>query len=190
MISAGRDPAALHQVTPVVDRLAQRVLEATVVRTDATGLKVLDPTSAAHIERGTVWCYVGDDRDVVFRYTPTGEGETGPWTFLAGRVGYVQADAASVFDRVQHAAATLLADGHVEEAVEVVVAALAAVLEQTREEASLFFRLLVRRYEHQASWRCRARGHHNPVPTAPWTARYASAPHSHRASVISGHGTR
>ncbi len=38
--------------------------------------------------------------DVVFRYAPTGEGATGPWEFLAGRTGYVQADAASVFDRV------------------------------------------------------------------------------------------
>ena len=24
-----------------------------------------------------MWCYVGDERDVVFRYTPTGEGATG-----------------------------------------------------------------------------------------------------------------
>jgi transposase len=71
-----------------------------VVRTDATGLKVLDPQSPAHIELGTVWCYVGDDRDVIFRYAPTGEGATGPWEFLAGRQGYVQADAASVFDRL------------------------------------------------------------------------------------------
>jgi transposase len=47
-----------------------------------------------------MWCYVGDDLDVVFRYTPTGEGASGPWEFLAGRTGYVQADAASVFDRL------------------------------------------------------------------------------------------
>jgi hypothetical protein len=47
-----------------------------------------------------MWCYVGDDRDVLFRYTPTGEGETGPWTFLAGREGYIQADASNVFDRL------------------------------------------------------------------------------------------
>jgi hypothetical protein len=43
---------------------------------------------------------VGDEHNVVFRYTPTGEGAQGPWEFLAGRTGYVQADAASVFDRV------------------------------------------------------------------------------------------
>lgn len=87
-------------VEPLVERLAARVLEAHIVRTDATGLKVLDPRSAEHIEIGSIWAYVGDDRDVLFRYTPTGEGATGPWTFLAGRTGYVQADAATVFDRL------------------------------------------------------------------------------------------
>ena len=87
-------------VEPLVERLAARVLEAHIVRTDATGLKVLDPQSAEHIEVGSVWAYIGDDRDVLFRYTPTGEGATGPWTFLAGRTGYVQADAATVFDRL------------------------------------------------------------------------------------------
>ena len=85
---------------PLADKLEERVLAAQVVRTDATGVKVLDPESPQNIERGTIWCYVGDDRDVIFRYAPTGEGVTGPWQFLAGRTGYVQADAASVFDRV------------------------------------------------------------------------------------------
>lgn len=92
--------AVADLVTPLVDRLAERVKAAYLVRTDSTGLRVLDPASPAHIEMGTVWSYVGDDRDVVFRYTSTGEGETGPWAFLAGRRGYVQADAASVFDRL------------------------------------------------------------------------------------------
>ena len=92
-------------VAPLVETLAGRVLQATVVRTDATGLKVLDPASEAHIERGTMWCYVGDDRDVVFRYTPTGEGASGPWALLAGRRGYIQADAASVFDRLYNGGA-------------------------------------------------------------------------------------
>lgn len=85
---------------PLADELGKRILTAEVVKTDATGIKVLAPMSPQNIERGTMWCYVGDDRDVVFRYAPTGEGETGPWEFLVGRTGYVQADAASVFDRV------------------------------------------------------------------------------------------
>jgi hypothetical protein len=88
-------------VEPLVKRLAERLVrDAYVVRTDATGLKVLDPGSPENVERGTIWCMVGDERDVVFRYTPTAEGATGPWTYLAGRRGYIQADAAGVFDRL------------------------------------------------------------------------------------------
>lgn len=90
-----------ERVEPLVERLAERIVgDAYVVGTDATGLAVLDPTSPEGIQRGTIWCMVGDGQDVVFRYTPTGEGQTGPWTFLAGRSGYIQADAASVFDRL------------------------------------------------------------------------------------------
>ena len=88
------------RLVPLVDVIAARVLRAHVARTDATGIKVLVPESAENVERGTMWCYVGDDRDVVFRYTPTGEGATGPWQFLADRRGYIQADAAGVFDRL------------------------------------------------------------------------------------------
>jgi len=87
-------------VVPLVDRLAERVLGSYIVRTDATGLKVLDPQSSENIQLGSIWAYIGDDRDVVFRYTPTGKGATGPWEFLAGRKGYIQADASNVFDRL------------------------------------------------------------------------------------------
>jgi len=87
-------------VEPLVERLGRRVLDADIVRTDATGLMVLDPTSPANIQRGSIWATIGDDRDVRFYYTPTGEGATGPWEFLAGRKGYIQADASNVFDRL------------------------------------------------------------------------------------------
>lgn len=97
-------------VAPLVERLAARVRAASIVRTDATGLRVLDPQSAANIQRGSIWAYIGDDRDVLFRYTPTGDGATGPWEFLKGRTGYIQADAATVFDR--------LFDGQVATAIE------------------------------------------------------------------------
>lgn len=96
---------------PVARRIEQRVLAAHVVRTDATGLKVLDPHSPKNIVRGTIWVYLGDDRDVAFRYSKTGEGATGPWEFLAGRDGPIQADGASVFDR--------LFNGRVANAIEV-----------------------------------------------------------------------
>lgn len=87
-------------VEPLVARLGARVLGAHIVRTDATGLKVLDPQSPEHIELGSMWAYIGDDRDVLLQYTPTGAGATGPWAFLAGRTGYIQADASNVFDRL------------------------------------------------------------------------------------------
>src|SRR5437867_42576 len=64
-------------VEPLADRLARRVLGAYIVRTDATGLKVLDPQSPDNIALGSLWAYVGDDRDVLFRYTKTGKGATG-----------------------------------------------------------------------------------------------------------------
>lgn len=90
-----------ERVEPLVDRVAQRILHgAYVASTDATGLPVLDPTSPEHIQRGTIWALVGDEKDVVFRYTPTGEGASGPWEFLRGRKGYIQADASNVFDRL------------------------------------------------------------------------------------------
>jgi transposase len=87
-------------VAPLTDVLAARVRDAFLVGTDATGLRVLDPQSPAHIELGTIWCVVGDERDVIYHYAETGRGEDGPWRFLAGRRGYLQADAASVFDRL------------------------------------------------------------------------------------------
>lgn len=87
-------------VEPLAVRLGERVLRAYVVGTDSTGLLVLDPKSPGNTQRGSMWCYVGDRRDVRFLYTPTGEGETGPWEFLADREGYVQADASNVFDRL------------------------------------------------------------------------------------------
>jgi len=97
---------------PLVDHMLEvMVRDAYVVRTDATSLKALDPGGLGNIRAGTVWTYVGDDRDVVFRFAPTGEGARGPWKVLAGREGYVQADAASVFDR--------LYNGQVARAVEV-----------------------------------------------------------------------
>jgi transposase len=89
-----------ERLEPLAEVLGARVRQAYVVRTDATGLKVLDPKSPDNIERGTIWCYLGDERDVVFRYAPSGQGSSGPWSFLAGRRGYIQADAANVFDRL------------------------------------------------------------------------------------------
>jgi transposase len=92
--------ASCDTLAPVAERLWERVEAATVVRIDASGLKVQDPDADENIVRGSMWCLVGDDRDVTFRYAEDGRGESGPWQYLAKRAGYVQADAASVFGRL------------------------------------------------------------------------------------------
>ena len=103
--------AVANEVTPLVAQIRERVLASHVVQTDGSGLKVLERDHPDGVRRGTMWCLVGDRRWSVFEYSQTGSGEDGPWRFLQGREGYVQADAASVFDR--------LYDGQAASAVEV-----------------------------------------------------------------------
>lgn len=101
--------AVAEEVRPIVDRIWMELYAGHIVQTDASGLKVLDRDDPQGIRKGTMWCYVGDGRNVVFRYAKTGKGEDGPWDHLSDRQGYVQADAASVFDRLydgQQASAT------------------------------------------------------------------------------------
>lgn len=90
----------VDELEPIVRRLWEQLPQAHVIQTDATSVKVLDRDTEGNIRRGTMWCYVADDKTTLFHYTPTGDGESGPWKVLEGREGYVQADAASVFDRL------------------------------------------------------------------------------------------
>lgn len=92
---------ALQRLIPP---LLERATSAFLVGTDATGLRVLD-SGPENVHRGTFHIYRGtdgesDEADIVFDYTPTGEAEGGPWRVLAGREGYVQADASNSFDRL------------------------------------------------------------------------------------------
>lgn len=87
-------------LAPLVERLHERAVTSHLLQTDATGIKVLDPKDPQGVRKGTLWSYVGDGTHAVFRYTPDGTGEEGPWQFLKARKGYLQADAANVFDRL------------------------------------------------------------------------------------------
>ncbi len=100
-----------REVRPVVARIEEKALNSYLVQTDASGLKVLDRDDPEGIRKGTMWCLVGDERYCVFRYARDGTGEEGPWKYLAGREGYVLADASNIFDR--------LFNGQVAQAVEV-----------------------------------------------------------------------
>jgi transposase len=92
--------AVADELKPLVDRIWEKALASHTLQTDGSGLKVLDRDDPEGVRQGTMWCCVGDGRYVVFHYAPTGSGEDGPWRFLRGREGTIQADAASVFDRL------------------------------------------------------------------------------------------
>lgn len=81
--------------------MASRILQGKLIGTDATGVAVLEP-GAGQVRKGTVWTYCGQ-REVcpylVYDYWPSGDGEA-PRRFLQGYEGYLQADAASVFDQL------------------------------------------------------------------------------------------
>lgn len=81
--------------------MASRILQGKLIGTDATGVSVLDP-GAGQVRKGTIWTYCGQQEVcpyLVYDYWPTGEGEA-PRRFLQGYGGYLQADAASVFDQL------------------------------------------------------------------------------------------
>jgi transposase len=92
--------AVAEEVSPLVDLIRERVLDSYLVQTDSSGLKVLDRDDPEGVRKGTMWAYVGDRQWVYFEYAKTGAGADGPWQTLQGRQGYVQADAATVFDRL------------------------------------------------------------------------------------------
>jgi len=81
--------------------MASRILQGKLIGTDATGVSVLEP-GAGQVRKGTVWTYCGQSEVcpyLIYDYWPTGEGEA-PQRFLHGYEGYLQADAASVFDQL------------------------------------------------------------------------------------------
>ena len=81
--------------------MASRILQGKLIGTDATGVPVLNP-GAGQVRKGTIWTYCGQQEVcpyLIYDYWPTGEGEA-PRRFLQGYEGYLQADAATVFDQL------------------------------------------------------------------------------------------
>lgn len=92
---------AAFELRPLVEAMWKETKQSWLVQTDATGLRVLDRDAPGGSRLGQMWCYLADGgRICVFQYAPDGEGKHGPWKQLAGREGYIQADAAGVFDRL------------------------------------------------------------------------------------------
>lgn len=101
-----------QELVPLAEALFEEVKESWLVQTDATGMTVLDVDAPGGSRLGQMWAFLGDGgRLCVFKYAPNAEGQNGPWKHLAGRTGYVQADASPTFDR--------LFNGRVADAIEV-----------------------------------------------------------------------
>jgi transposase len=81
---------------PIADAMAKASIAAHRIHTDDTGIPILE---TGKTYKGHVWVYVADDDYVVFRYTERRKGD-GPREFLRDYKGYVQADAANLYDRL------------------------------------------------------------------------------------------
>lgn len=85
---------------PLYELLKADVLRSRAIHTDDTRVPVQDPESD-RTKSGRLWVYIGD-RDhpwIVYDYTPT-HARDGPAAFLKEYRGFLQADAATLYDRI------------------------------------------------------------------------------------------
>ena len=90
--------AAANLLTPLYAVLLGRVLRSRVIQTDETRVPVQEP-GQTKTKSGRLWVYLGD-RDhpfTVYDYRPD-KARDGPAAILADYQGFLQADAANVFD--------------------------------------------------------------------------------------------
>jgi transposase len=87
-------------ISPLFDRMKQRVLSSKVMQTDDTPVAVLDP-ALPRTRLGRIWTYVGDNDHpyTVYDYTPN-RSRDGPDEFLKPFRGFLQADAYSGYDQL------------------------------------------------------------------------------------------
>jgi transposase len=88
--------ACAARLSVLVKAMAKDALNAHCIAMDATGVLVQDKEKC---RRGHFWVLVADRDHVLFRYTSKHNRE-GPKAFLRGYKGYVQADAASVYNEL------------------------------------------------------------------------------------------
>ena len=84
---------------PLAKRIRWLALHAYLLQVDDTGVVVLDQSVEGGSKRGHLWSCLGDSRWAAYQYTPDWKAE-GPEAFLAGRTGWMQADAYAGFNRL------------------------------------------------------------------------------------------
>lgn len=82
---------------PVAKRIRELALRCHLLQVDDTGVVVLDQSAEGGSKRGHLWSCLGDSRWAAYQYTPNWKAE-GPEAFLAGRRGWMQADAYAGFN--------------------------------------------------------------------------------------------
>jgi transposase len=90
--------SAADLLTPLYERLCDRVRQSQVIHTDDTGVKML---AEGQCQSCKFWTYIGDRSHpyVAYEFSLTREGKN-PSRFLEGFQGYLQADAFSGYDQI------------------------------------------------------------------------------------------
>jgi transposase len=92
--------AAANLLTPLYALMLQHVLQSQVIQTDETRVPVQEP-GQNKTKSGRLWVFIGDrdHPEAVYDYRPT-KARDGPAAILANYTGFLQADAANVFDGI------------------------------------------------------------------------------------------
>ena len=92
-------------LSPIYRVLRDDVVAGSLVRTDDTSIRVLDPAVEGGVRSGRIWAYLGPERgDLFFSYSATKENadEESCHVVLASFRGTVQADASNGYDALFH----------------------------------------------------------------------------------------
>jgi len=92
--------AGLDALAPLAWRITQRVLGATYLNIDDTGLRVLDREHPAGVKRGHMWAIVASEGKLVCYFYTKDWSADGPAAMLADFDGYLQSDEYAGFDSI------------------------------------------------------------------------------------------
>ena len=92
--------AGLDALAPVAWRITQRVLSATYLNIDDTGLRVLDRDHPAGVKRGHMWAMVACEPKLVAYFYTKDWSADGPAQMLDDFDGYLQSDEYAGFDKI------------------------------------------------------------------------------------------